>query len=305
MKITKFVGLTICMLLLAGIFLGCFVQPVKAMTDISNKQLTTGFNQQQTGETVNLSTKYPVLSGTATTEFTFDVELTYVGKEAKYFDLKLTGPDNYFYTLRQSYGGDSDIATVKLDPRGLSETLRVKASPNILNLPGPGEYTITLEAASGDIKESIDLKIIVTARYGLYIDTTGGILSTQITADKDNFFTINVRNVGTAALENINITSSVRGSPNNWEVTAEPSEIDKLDPKAEREVKINIRPPAKTISGDYEVTLTAKNEAANASDDVTIRVTVLTQTIWGWVGVGIVVIVVAGLIAMFMFLGRR
>ena len=306
MKITNFLGLTVCMLLLAGILLGCIALPVNAMTDISNKQSTTILNAEGTDSPLSLSTKYPVLSGPATTEFTFDVELAYIGKESKLFDLKLTGPENYFYTLRQTYGGDSDIASVKLDPqRGLTETLRVKASPNILNLPNPGEYTITLGASSGDITESIDLKIIVTARYGLLLDTTGGILSTQITADKDNFFTINVRNTGTAALEDINIATSVRGAPSNWEVTVDPNEIDSLDAKADKEVKLNIRPPAKTISGDYEITVTAKTEALNASDDVTIRVTVLTQTVWGWVGVGIVVIVVAGLIAMFMFMGRR
>jgi uncharacterized membrane protein len=306
MKITNFLGLTVCILLIAGIILGCVALPVNAMTDISSKSSTTVPNQQETVSPLSLSTKYPVLSGPATTEFTFDVELAYNAKESKLFDLKLTGPENYFYTLRQTYGGDSDIASVKLDPsRGLTETLRVKATPNFLNLPNPGEYTITLEASSGDITESIDLKIIVTARYGLLLDTTGGILSTQITADKDNFFTINVRNTGTGTLEDINITTSVRGSPSNWDVIVEPSEIDRLEAKADKEVKLNIRPPAKTISGDYEVTVTAKTEALNASDDVTIRVTVLTPTVWGWVGVGIVVIVVAGLIAMFMFMGRR
>jgi uncharacterized membrane protein len=306
MKIKNFLGLTVCMALLAGILLGCIVSPVNAMTDISNKQSTTMLNAQETASPLILSTKYPVLSGPATTEFTFDVALEYFGKESKLFDLKLTGPDNYFYTLRQTYGGDSDIASIKLDPiRGSAETLRVKATPNILNLPNPGEYIITLEASSGDITESIDLKVIVTARYGLLLDTTGGILSTQITANKDNFFTINLRNTGTAVLEDINITTSVRGSPSNWEVTVEPNEIDSLDAKAEKELKLNIRPPAKTISGDYEITVNAKTEKLNASDDVTIRVTVLTQTIWGWVGVGIVVIVVAGLIAMFMFMGRR
>jgi uncharacterized membrane protein len=306
MKITKFLGLTVCMVLLAGILLGCIVSPVNAMTDISNEQSTTILNAQETASPLTISTKYPVLSGPATTEFTFDIELIYTGYESKLFDLKLTGPENYFYTLRQTYGGDSDIASVKLEPmRGTAETLRVKATPNILNLPNPGEYKITLDATSGDIKSSIDLKIIVTARYNLLLDTTGGILSTQITSDKDNFFTINLRNTGTAALEDINVTTSVRGSPSNWEVTVDPNEIDSLDAKADRELKLNIRPPAKTISGDYEITVTAKTEKLNASDDVTIRVTVLTQTIWGWVGVGIVVIVVAGLIAMFMFMGRR
>ena len=42
-----------------------------------------------------------------------------------------------------------------------------------------------------------------------------------------------------------------------------------------------------------------------AVDKLTLRVTVLTPTIWGWVGVIIVVLVVIGLIAMFWRLGRR
>jgi uncharacterized membrane protein len=307
MKSTKILGLTICILLLAGIFLGVAAQPVRAMIDNAKNPPAGSPLQAQAQEQVVISTKYPVLSGTATTQFSFSVELSYTGgTEAKYFDLSLDGPDVFNYALTQSYGGDTNIVSVKLDPKSYTpEALQIKATPNIFNLPSPGEYTVTLTATSGNLKQSIDLKIVITARYGLQINTTGGVLSTQITPNKDNFFTINVTNTGTATLENINITSSVRGSPSNWEVTADPKQIDSLAPKAEKEVKINIKPPEKTISGDYEVTVTAKTEASNASDDVTIRVTALTQTIWGWVGVAIIVIVVAGLIAMFMFMGRR
>ena len=43
----------------------------------------------------------------------------------------------------------------------------------------------------------------------------------------------------------------------------------------------------------------------NVIDNIDIRVTVLTKTIWGWVGIGIVVLVIIGLFAMFMRLGRR
>jgi uncharacterized membrane protein len=307
MKITKLLGLTICILLIAGIFIGCFAQPVKALIDDDNNPLITDIHQQTTGEVVTLSCKYPDLSGTATTEFGYDVMLLYYsGTESKLFDLKVTGPDVFSYSIRQSYGGDTDVASIKLDPgKTLGETLKIKASPNIFNLPQPGEYTFTFTATSGDLTRTIDLKAIVTAKYGLIIDTTGGILSTQLTADKDNYFTVTVVNTGTADLKDINLTTSVRGSPSNWEVKTEPTEIGTLAPKEEKEVKLNIRPPAKTISGDYEVSLTAKTKAANAQDEIKIRVTVLTQNIWGWVGIGIVVIVVAGLIVMFMFLGRR
>jgi uncharacterized membrane protein len=36
-----------------------------------------------------------------------------------------------------------------------------------------------------------------------------------------------------------------------------------------------------------------------------LRVTVLTPTVWGWIGLIIVVLVIAGLGVLFMKLGRR
>jgi uncharacterized membrane protein len=42
-----------------------------------------------------------------------------------------------------------------------------------------------------------------------------------------------------------------------------------------------------------------------SADKMVMRVTVETPTIWGWVGVIIIIIVVAGLIGIFMRFGRR
>jgi hypothetical protein len=59
MKITKYLGLTICMLLLAGIFFGCLVQPVRAMVDNTDWQQTKALDQAQSTEQIIMSTKYP------------------------------------------------------------------------------------------------------------------------------------------------------------------------------------------------------------------------------------------------------
>ena len=61
----------------------------------------------------------------------------------------------------------------------------------------------------------------------------------------------------------------------------------------------------KTIAGDYMVAISASPESGYAFGNIDVRVTVLTPTIWGWVGIGIVVLVIAGLAVMFMRLGRR
>ena len=57
------------------------------------------------------------------------------------------------------------------------------------------------------------------------------------------------------------------------------------------------------LSGDYLLTITANSPEVTKS--VEFRVTVATPTIWGWVGFGIVGLVVIGLAIVFFRLGRR
>jgi len=49
-----------------------------------------------------------------------------------------------------------------------------------------------------------------------------------------------------------------------------------------------IKPSDKTVAGDYMLTITARSE--NLSDSRDFRITVVTSTLWGIVGIGIIVI---------------
>jgi len=157
-----------------------------------------------------------------------------------------------------------------------------------------------VEAHRPPLKDKIELKAIITAKYELQLDTPTGRLNTDATAGKENFMILVVKNTGTAEMEKITFSSE---KPNGWLVTFIPDKIESLPALHQVEIKVNIKPPAKTIAGDYMVTLKASNK--EAFDDVEIRVTVLTPTIWGWVGVGIVVVVIAALSGIFLFLHRR
>ena len=76
-------------------------------------------------------------------------------------------------------------------------------------------------------------------------------------------------------------------------------------PRSTKEVQAIIKPPDNVIAGDYLVTFTASTTDTLASGNVAVRVTVLTPTTWGWVGVGVVLLVVGGLVLVFLKLGRR
>ena len=69
-------------------------------------------------------------------------------------------------------------------------------------------------------------------------------------------------------------------------------------------VDVNIKPPPRTIAGDYSVKIQASGDQVT-SNELDIRVTVESSTIWGWVGVAIILVVSGGLIFMFLRFSRR
>ncbi len=307
MKILKKIGYVTCLALLLAMVIGLVAQPVAAA---SKEPVSVSYQypaQEKPQEKIELSCKYPALSGAAGSSYEFEISLLYTGGDkARDFELRATAPNGFTYQISRTYGGGANIDVVQLDPtKAYPETIKVTVVPYSWLALTPGEYKITVEAASGKITGSIELKAVVTAVYKFNLEPPQGLLNTQVTAGKDNYLSCKVTNTGTVALDKINFSESVRGGPSGWSVTFDPKTIDSLPVDGEREVQVNIKPPEKTIAGDYQINIKATTESNNASNNFDLRVTVLTPTIWGWVGIAIVVIVIIGLVAMFWRLGRR
>ncbi len=299
-----------CLILLLMIFSGLVTQTVAwAVPEeiMSPPSLLPGQGSPP-DEEIELDCQYPVLSSYAGIYFAYDVDLRYKGgEEPRVFDLSVEVPKGFDFRITPSYGEGTEIAAIRLEPgKTYGQTIKLTVGPsNPWLTPEPGEYTIILRASSGDIKNSIDLKAIVTAKFDIELTTTTGRLNTEATAGEDNYFSIVVTNTGSADLEKVIFNSTVRGTPSGWSVTFNPDKIDSLPVGVSREVEVNIKPAKKAIAGDYEVNISTQPESKDAFNSFDLRVTVLTPTIWGWVGVGIVVLVIAGLAVMFMRLGRR
>jgi len=163
-----------------------------------------------------------------------------------------------------------------------------------------GEYPITVTAASQADRASAELKVVVTGTFEMFMSTRTEVFNTQATAGQESPFYVTVTNIGSAALQNVSLSSS---KPEGWTVTFKPDKIDQLDPGAQQEVAMMIKPSAKAIAGDYMLNVSASHPQASLDRDV--RVTVETPTMWGWVGSGILVVVIGGLLGLFMKLGRR
>jgi uncharacterized membrane protein len=66
-----------------------------------------------------------------------------------------------------------------------------------------------------------------------------------------------------------------------------------------------ITPASNAISGDYIVTLTARADQVTTPETIQLRTTVETSSIWGFVGIALIVIVLIGLFLVFQRYGRR
>jgi uncharacterized membrane protein len=257
-------------------------------------------NQVEFEDSLKLSSKFPVLQAKSGEAYEFEVEFIALVSEDRTFDLTLETPQNWVSIMQPRYD-DTQISAIRIrEFQTAPETIKVIAVPVPWDLPDPGEYSIVMTASSGDISETIELKAVVTARFAMDVYTESGRLDTKATAGEENHLAIKIRNSGSADIEKITLSSS---KPEGWLITFNPEQVESLAPDLAQDVDVVIKPADKAIAGDYMITLRADGEEINES--MSVRVAVETPTIWGWVGIVIVLVVIAGLAVLFRQLGRR
>jgi uncharacterized membrane protein len=252
---------------------------------------------------LELKTKIPVVSGESTQSFSVDVDINYQAPDLRQVNLDVTPPKDWIAYVQSSYP-ETQLAAINMGPSEsfpATERVSVHFQPLYPNSTDPGEYIATLKATAGDLKASLDLSAKITARYSMSLTTETGRLNTNATAGSDSHYTIKVVNSGTGNLEDINFSAS---KPEGWTIKFDPEKLDGIDAGLNKDVDVIINAPkGKTVAGDYMITINANAKNGRANMDV--RVTVLTPSIMGWVGIIIVVLVIAGLAILFWRMGRR
>lgn len=259
--------------------------------------------QAEPAESIKMTTTYPTLEATSGSSYEFEIKLSYNGTQPKTFTLTATGPKDWALYITPSYPKDKRIKDIRLDPAtGGSDSVLINATPPYWLNIDPGSYQMKLEAASGNVKGSIDLTAVVTARYSIALaPSQNAPYSVPVTAGKENAYSIDIKNDGTATVDDISFSAD---KPEGWTVTFTPDKVASIAAGNTQTIDVKLMPSSKTISGDYIVSLRAIGKQASATK-IDIRATVETPTIWGWTGVGIIVVVVAGLTLVIMRFSRR
>ncbi len=293
----KMVRLVSCFVLL------CLLAIVPASVVLAQEPaLISEEPEGEPAEKIEFDVPYPSVESIAGGNFEFEVEFRYTGVEDRDFELNTIAPTGWEAYMTPKYEKEKKIKSINIKPTTtFSEPIRVVVSAPFWPLPDPGEYEITFEATSGDITNSTKLTAAVTARYAMQLIPVTERYNTKATAGEDNSYQVEVVNASTAPVDNIKLEAV---NPDGWEIEFTPEKIESLPAFDKQTVDVNIQPSSKTIAGDYLINLSARGEQASAQE-IDVRVTVETPTIWGWVGIIIIVIVIAGLVVIFMRFSRR
>ena len=245
---------------------------------------------------LTLTTDLPTLTGSSTTTFSYNLTLTNAGADD--LNVNLTADSKgQFQTTYQLNG--QEVSSVPV-AAGASKSLTLNATA--LNTLQAGDYPITASADGGTVSTSLALTATVTGQVSLDISSPQGTLSGDINSGSNNALKLDIKNTGSSTATNVALSTT--STPTGWTVTFDPATIPSLAANQQVEVTLNVQPSDQSVAGDYMLSLQAQPNGGTAKS-VDFRVTLLTSTIWGIVGVVLIAAAVLVVLLAVMRFGRR
>jgi uncharacterized membrane protein len=245
---------------------------------------------------VKLATSYPVIRGPSDATFEFSLEVDSKLDEDAVFDLLAQGPQGWDINFKPAYE-TKYISSLRIKSKQ-STSVAVEVKPAMG--AAAGEYPFNVRISSGDANAEAKLTVILTGTYGLEVGTPSGLLSLEARQGRPANMSFYIKNTGSAANHNIKF---ITFKPENWKVEFKPEKLDVIGPGDLQQVEVIITPYEDALVGDYSVGVNVEGE--KAAKTIEFRTTVKASAAWGWIGIGIIMVVIGGLFGLFRWLGRR
>jgi uncharacterized membrane protein len=245
---------------------------------------------------VKLTTSYPVLRGPSDAKFEFSVEVDSKLDKDAVFDLFAQSPKDWETNFKPAYE-QKYISSLRLKANQ-SQTIALDVKPSFM--AKAGEYPISIRISSSDAKAEAQLTVVLTGTFDMEVGTPDGLLSLNARQGKPANMSFYVKNTGSAALNDVEFVSF---KPENWKVELKPEKIAVLEPGDLKQIEAIFTPYDEALVGDYSVSV--RVDGKKVAKTMEYRVTVKASSAWGWIGIGIIIVVIAGLTGLFRWLGRR
>ena len=245
---------------------------------------------------LTIEPELPSLRGTSKSSFEYQLKVKNDSGRNLVIALAAQAPQNFETSFTEQYGSQ-ELSSIPVEA-GQSKTVKLKVRPP--STIGANRYPVSVKASAEDASADASVALEITGQPRLSMAGRDGVLSARAEAGKEASIPIVVTNTGTAAADEIELSSS---APSGWKVTFEPKTIDRIAPGANKEVQALVTPPEKAIAGDYAPTFNAAARGENASTQ--FRVAVGVSTIWGAIGIAIIAIALLIMVGAVARFGRR
>ena len=255
--------------------------------------LTVIVKEQGTFETA-FTTQQANMEGHSKSNFTFNTTLNNRTAEKQLYALRAVVPRGWTVTFKPTY---VQATSVELEANTTKE-IQVEVKPP--ETVAAGTYLIPISAVTNATSASLNLEVVITGSFSMELTTPTGMVSTGITSGDQKKVELLVKNTGSSALVDVNLSSS---APVNWEVTFDPKKIERIEPGSNIAVTATIKAARRALAGDYIANIEAR--AAEVASNLAFRLSVRTPMLLGWLGILIIVGAGGSIYYLFHKYGRR
>lgn len=255
--------------------------------------LSITVSKQGTYQT-DFTTNQPNMQGNSKSTFTFNATLKNQTADQQLYALVAQAPRGWNVIFKANY---KQATSAQVEPNATQNiTIDITPPANV----EAGTYKIPVRAATSTTSADLELEVVITGTYQMELTTPRGLLSAEITAGDTKRLDLVIKNTGSAELKDIQLSS---GKPVDWEVTFEPTKIDRLKAGETANAVAIVKASKKALPGDYVTKISAKTPEVNSSAD--FRIAVRTPMIWGWMGVLVILVALGCVYFLFRKYGRR
>jgi uncharacterized membrane protein len=246
---------------------------------------------------LKMTTNFPDLRGTATTAFKYRVTVTNDSGRDATINLSADAPKNFQVTFAEAYGSQQ-LTSIPIEA-GKSKDL--DASLSLPRETPAGDYKLSVHAKTEQASADLNLSLTILGQPRLAVSGEGGRLSGDAYAGQDSQLTVVVRNDGSEAARDIELSAT---APEGWKTSFDPKTVQSLAAGATQNVKMAMTPSSRAIAGDYQMTVRA-GATGGLSESANFRITVLTSTLWGAIGIAIIAVALLVVVFSVARFGRR
>jgi len=246
---------------------------------------------------LKLTTNFPALRGTATTSFKYKMTVTNDSGRDATINFSADAPKNFQVSFTEAYGSQQ-ITSIPIEA---GKSKDVEASLTIPRETQAGDYKLTLHAKTEATNADLPVTLTIVGQAKVAVSGEGGRLSGEAYAGQNSQLTVVLRNDGSEAARDIELSAT---TPEGWKSSFEPKQLPQLAAGQTQEVKVTLTPSERAIAGDYQTTVRA-SATGGLSESANFRITVLTSTLWGVVGIAIIAIALLVVVFAVARFGRR